>query len=125
MIDPVKSKSELNLSYLSEMSGDSPDFMIEMLDTMVMQIPLYLADLQNAVDAQDWVQAGAFAHKVKPTFYYVGRDDMRDYMQVIERNCKDAVNLEMIPGALKEIMTEMQHILEQVVAAKVKLEARL
>ena len=80
MINLTKSKEDLDLSYLKEMSGDSAEFMIEMLDTLVEQIPLYIEDLQKAVDAEDWKAVSEFAHKVKPTFYYVGREDVRDYV---------------------------------------------
>ncbi|MGE6219602.1 Hpt domain-containing protein [Nubsella zeaxanthinifaciens] len=125
MIDPVKSKADLDLSYLKEMSGDSAEFMIEMLDTLVEQIPMYLDDLQKAVDAKDWKAASEFAHKVKPTFYYVGRDDMRDYMQVIERNAKEGVNLEAIPAALTEIKAELTVILAQVAKSRSELESQL
>jgi HPt (histidine-containing phosphotransfer) domain-containing protein len=125
MIDPVKSKADLDLSYLKEMSGDSAEFMIEMLDTLVEQIPMYLDDLQKAVDAKDWKAASEFAHKVKPTFYYVGREDMRDYMQVIERNAKEGIDLERIPAALTEIKAELNVILGQVTKARTELEAQL
>lgn len=125
MIDPVKSKADLDLSYLKEMSGDSADFMIEMLDTLVEQIPMYLDDLQKAVDAKDWKAASEFAHKVKPTFYYVGREDIRDYMQVIERNAKEGIDLERIPAALTEIKAELNVILGQVTKARTDLEAQL
>lgn len=125
MIDPVKSKADLDLSYLKEMSGDSAEFMIEMLDTLVEQIPMYLDDLQKAVDAKDWKAASEFAHKVKPTFYYVGRDDMRDYMQVIERNAKEGLNLEAIPAALTEIKAELNVILAQVAKSRSELESQL
>lgn len=125
MINPAKSKEDLDLSYLREMSGDSAEFMIEMLDTLVEQIPVYLEDLQRAVDAKDWKASSEFAHKVKPTFYYVGREDIRDYVQVIERNAKEGVNVEMIPGALAEIKQELAIILTQVAKSKAELEAQL
>ncbi|MNK04677.1 Hpt domain protein [compost metagenome] len=125
MINPAKSKEDLDLSYLKEMSGDSAEFMIEMLDTLVEQIPVYLEDLQRAVDAKDWKAASEFAHKVKPTFYYVGREDIRDYMQVIERNAKEGVNVDIIPTALTEIKQELNIILTQVAKSKAELEAQL
>lgn len=125
MIDPAKSSTDLDLSYLREMSGDSIEFMIEMLDTMAEQIPIYLTDLQNAVDEKNWKMAAEFAHKVKPTFYYVGREDMRDYMQVIERNAKELVSLENIPAALAEIRQETTHLMEQVARSKADLQSQL
>jgi len=125
MIDPIKSKADLDLSYLKEMSGDSAEFMIEMLDTLVEQIPMYLDDLQNAVDAKDWKAASEFAHKVKPTFYYVGRDDLRDYMQLIERNAKEGINLEGIPASLAEVKAELNIVLGQVAKSRKELESQL
>ena len=125
MIDPAKSNEDLDLSYLIEMSGDSADFMIEMLDTLVTQIPLYLEDVISAVAAKDWKAASGFAHKLKPTFYYVGRADIRDCMQIIESDAKEMTNLERIPNALNEIKAELKHILVQVAKAKVELEKQL
>lgn len=125
MIDPIKSKADLDLSYLREMSGDSADFMIEMLDTLVAQIPSYLDDLQNAVDAQDWKAASEFAHKVKPTFYYVGREDLRDYMQVIERNAKESIDLHSIAASLDEIKAELIVLLAQIEKSRKELEQQL
>ncbi|SOD11411.1 Hpt domain-containing protein [Pedobacter xixiisoli] len=125
MINPAKSNEDLDLSYLREMSGDSAEFMIEMLDTLVEQIPIYLEDLQKAVDAKDWKAASEFAHKVKPTFYYVGREDIRDYVQVIERNAKEGIDVEKIPAALVEIKQELNIILTQVAKSKTELEAQL
>ena len=125
MIDPAKSNQDLDLSYLVEMSGNSPDFMIEMLDTLVAQIPLYLADVQNAAAAEDWKATSGFAHKLKPTFYYVGREDVRDYVQVIETNAKELKNLDNITKALNEIKVELDRILVQVAKAKAELEKKL
>ena len=125
MIDPAKSNADLDLSYLKEMSGDSADFMIEMLDTLAVQIPLYLDDLLNAVAAKDWKATAGFAHKLKPTFYYVGREDVRDYIQVIENNAKELNNLDTMPSALQEIKQELQHILVQVAGAKNELTKQL
>ena len=125
MINPAKGKEDLDLSYLREMSGDSAEFMIEMLDTLVEQIPVYIEDLQKAVDAQDWKAVSEFAHKVKPTFYYVGREDVRDFVQVIERNAKEVVNVDAIPSALAEIKAELNVILTQVAKSKAALETQI
>ncbi len=125
MIDPAKRNEDLDLSYLIEMSGDSADFMIEMLDTLVTQIPLYLEDVINAATAKDWKATSGFAHKLKPTFYYVGRADIRDCMQAIETDAKEMANLERIPQALSEIKAELAHILVQVAKAKTELEKQL
>lgn len=122
MIDAVKNEVDLDLSYLREMSGNSADFIIEMLDVLSTQIPIYLDDLAKAVDAKDWKATSGYAHKLKPTFCYVGREDLRDYIQVIEDNAKGLINLDNIPEAITVIREELKQILVQVQKAKADLE---
>jgi len=97
MIDQNKNNQPLDLSYLREMSGDSSDFMIEMLDVFQKQTPIYMADLENAILAEDWKATSECAHKIKPTFYYVGREDARDHMQMMERNARELIDVQKIP----------------------------
>ncbi|PTT02416.1 histidine phosphotransferase, partial [Pedobacter sp. HMWF019] len=41
MIDLKKNNLPLDLSYLKDMSGDSAEFMIEMIDMFKQQTPIY------------------------------------------------------------------------------------
>lgn len=125
MIDPRKNTQPLDLSYLSEMSGDSAEFMIEMLEAFQKQTPIYLADLERAVEAEDWKATSECAHKMKPTFYYVGREDVRDHMQEIERNARELKNLEQIPAAFSEAKAFAEILYRQLDEAKAVLEQRL
>jgi HPt (histidine-containing phosphotransfer) domain-containing protein len=125
MINASKREKELDLGYLRQMSGDSAEFMIEMLDTLVEQIPGYLNDLRDAIVLKDWSAVSGFAHKVKPTFYYVGREDLRDCMQQIEINSKELLNLENMQIAMDEIDLEMKLVVSQIAKAKSELQKRL
>lgn len=122
MTYPLNTAAKLDLSYLKEMSGDSAEFIIEMLDTLVQQIPIYLNDLQQAVDQSDWKATAEFAHKVKPTFYYVGREDLRDFVQKIENDAKQ-LNVEHIKTSLDSLQAEFKNVLLQVEDAKAELLA--
>jgi len=125
MIDSNKNNQPLDLSYLRDMSGDSADFMIEMLDAFQKQTPIYMADLQKAVDARDWKATSECAHKMKPTFYYVGREDVRDHMQEIERNARELKDIENIPAAFEEAKAFVEILYRQLDEAKVELEKQL
>lgn len=125
MIDLNKNNQPLDLSYLRDMSGDSADFMIEMLDAFQKQTPIYMADLEKAVDARDWKATSECAHKMKPTFYYVGREDVRDHMQEIERNSRELKNVENIPAAFAEAKAFVEILYRQLDEAKVELEKQL
>jgi HPt (histidine-containing phosphotransfer) domain-containing protein len=122
MIDQTKNSQPLDLSYLREMSGGSVEFMIEMLDAFKIQIPLYMADLEKAVLEKDWKSTSHFAHKVKPTFYYVGREDVRDCMQLIEHNARELKDIEVIPGVFKQANEFLAVLIEQIEEAKLILQ---
>ncbi|MDO7744155.1 MAG: Hpt domain-containing protein [Pedobacter sp.] len=125
MINTEKNNSPLDLSYLSDMSGDSAEFMIEMIDMFKVQTPLYVTDLEQAILAEDWAKTSGFAHKIKPTFSYVGREDARGLLQQIENNAKELKDLEAMPAALKELNDFVLVLYRQLDEAKAELEKKL
>jgi len=125
MLDLEKNKLPLDLSYLSEMSGDSPEFMIEMIDMFKQQTPIYLDDLKNAIDAQDWSRAASCAHKMKPTFAYVGRDDAKEHLQWLEDHAREQKDVEEIPVKFQEVNEFAEVLYQQLDDAKTALTKRL
>lgn len=121
MIDQSKNSQPLDLSYLREMSGDSSDFMIEMIDAFQKQTPIIMVDLANAIAAEDWKATSEAAHKVKPTFYYVGRGDARDHMQIIERNARELTDLQTISSDFAEAQEFVEILYRQLAEAKAEL----
>lgn len=125
MIDENKNNQPLDLSYLREMSGDSADFMIEMLDVFQKQTPIYIDDLEKAIDARNWKATSECAHKMKPTFFYVGRVDVRDHMQEIETNARELKDIESIPNSFNEVKEFVSILYQQLADAKTELESQL
>ncbi|RZK42552.1 MAG: Hpt domain-containing protein [Pedobacter sp.] len=123
MIDQNKNNQPLDLSYLREMSGDSSEFMIEMLDVFLKQTPIYMADLERAVLLEDWKATSECAHKIKPTFYYVGREDAKEHMQQLERNARELIDLESIPKDFEEAKQFVEVLYLQLAQAKAKLSS--
>ena len=125
MIDLEKNNSPLDLSYLRDMSGDSVEFMIEMIDMFKQQTPLYIADLEQTVLVEDWEKAAGFAHKIKPTLSYVGREDARALLQTIENDARESKSLSHMPQAMKELTDFVVILYRQLDEAKAELEKRL
>ncbi len=126
MINLDKNNEPLDLSYLKEMSGDSAEFIIEMIDLFKSQTPLYITELRQAVNDKDWPRVAGVAHKIKPTFVYVGREDAKAHMQLIEDNANALKDIETIPSACDEITTFTEEVLyKQLDAARVELEKQL
>jgi HPt (histidine-containing phosphotransfer) domain-containing protein len=125
MINEEKNGVPLDLSYLRDMSGNSIEFMIEMIDMFKQQTPLYISELEQALSQRDWSKVSSCAHKIKPTFAYVGRDDAKNHMQMIEHNARDLKDLEAIPGAFQELTEFIQVLNKQLDDTKVELEKQL
>lgn len=121
MIDNSRNGQPLDLSYLKEMAGDSPEFLIEMLDTFVEQIPKYMEDLEKAVFASNWKATYEFAHKLKPTFYYVGREDVRDHVQTMEKNAREGKFLDEIPFLFQELKHFLPILFRKIAETKASL----
>lgn len=116
------SNDPINLSYLKDMAGDSPEFMIEMIEMFKSQMPINMADLEKALNNKDWTKVCHFAHKIKPTFAYIGRNDAKEHMQKMETDAKNLVNVEDLALAFKEISAALPFIYKQLDEAKRELE---
>ena len=125
MINTNKNNEPLDLSYLREMSGDSPEFIIEMIDLFKTQTPIYIAELEQAIAASDWEKVAASSHKIKPTFTYVGREDAKDHMQEMEHNAREKINVETLPQAFQEVKEFIPVLDKQLDQAITELQARL
>ena len=122
MIDISKNNEPLDLSYLREMSGDSAEFIVEMIDVFKAQTPQYIADLDEAMKAKDWVRVASCAHKIKPTFAYLGRDDAKEHMQNMEQGAREGnVDEAELTRAYDEIVSFMDILYRQLDEARAKL----
>lgn len=108
----------LDLSYLTEMVGHNPEFMIEVFDTFIEQTPFYLAELEDALSAKNWDKVANCAHKIKPTFSYVGRGDVKDFVQSIEENARKQIDVELIPDNIERLKELLIIIYKQLEDAK-------
>jgi len=104
----------LDLSYLTEMVGHNPEFMIEVFDMFIEQTPFYMAELENALSAENWDGVGDCAHKIKPTFSYIGRSDIKEFVQTIEHNARNKLSLEQIPTDINRLSEMLDRVYVQI-----------
>jgi HPt (histidine-containing phosphotransfer) domain-containing protein len=125
MISEEKNGTPLDLSYLRDMSGNSIEFMIEMIDMFKQQTPIYVAELEQSLLEQNWSKVSSCAHKIKPTFAYVGRDDAKNHMQMMEQNARDLTDLDLLPRAFRELQEFILILDKQLDFTKLELEKQL
>lgn len=121
----IKDSHPLDLSYLIKMVGHNPTFMIEVFDTFIDQTPVYLTELDSALASKDWDMVANSIHKIKPTFSYIGRDDIKDFVQEIEQNARNKENVEEIPANVSRLKDLLQHVYAQLEEAKKDIQAKL
>jgi len=114
----------LDLSYLTEMVGHDPEVMIEIFETFIEQTPFYMADLEVALSAKDWKKVADCVHKIKPTFSYVGRGDVRDSVQIIESNARKLEDVEKIPEKVKDLNLIINKIYIQLATAITEVKSK-
>lgn len=125
MINSSKNSEPLDLSYLKDMSGDSAEFIIEMIDMFKTQTPLYITDLAQAVSEKNWSRVADHAHKIKPTFSYIGREDAKEHMQMMEHNAREGKDLGGLPQAFEELNDFVQILYVKLDEAKAEEAKRL
>ena len=125
MINVNKNDEPLDLSYLREMSADNAEFIIEMIDLFKAQTPVYLSELESAVADKNWPLVSTCAHRMKPTFAYIGREDAKLHMQMIEHNARELIEVEALPKAFAEIAEFVPVLYRQLDLARADLEKEL
>lgn len=83
-------------------ASSDEEFMKQLIEIFLKRTPEYMRELNIAIEKQDWTMIKRMAHKVKPTFTYVGMDEFTDKVGSIE------------DYAIKEDMDSIHRIMEEV-----------
>jgi HPt (histidine-containing phosphotransfer) domain-containing protein len=87
---PDKSITEpvhLKLDYLHQLSGNDKNFERELLTQFLEQMPFELKELQQSINACDFMQIRRIAHSLKSTIGYIGlAEELHPYLDKIEND---------------------------------------
>lgn len=118
-------KRPLDFSYLIDMVGNEPLFLIELIDTFLVQIPAFITEIDKALIAGNRVRISNYAHKIKPTFTYIGRNDIKDFVHQIENQVKNDFSIKQISLDVEKLKLILAEVLLQLEQEKLKLNASL
>ena len=111
----------IDLSYLISICNDDREFKIEMIETFMNDIPPIIQAMNDSLPLKKWEEIGGMAHKIKPSFTFMGIESAKQIIMDIEKNGKEKINIEFIPErigelnkiialALEELSSELQSI---------------
>lgn len=107
----------LNLSYLEEITDGDPEVMIEMIQLFLEQTPPQLENIRKSIEEGDHKVARTDAHRIKPTFQYVGLMDLKEVMEEIEDRLTEEPDeneeilnmLERVEAGFKEVIPQLEN----------------
>lgn len=100
---PKTQKKITNLSYLHEASSGNKIFMNEMISIFLKQTPEFLEKLKHLGEKKDWNEFRKVMHKLKPTIFMMGINDLDPVIKKIETCSKEEKNLDSLPDHLEEL----------------------
>ncbi len=98
--------NKLNLNFLISNTRGDKELMRRMISLFNSQIPQYFEEIQHAIDNKDYVLIKDLAHKTKPTFTYVGFDELRLKIEQIEEMSITKADFMEIEKLFQEIKSD-------------------
>jgi signal transduction histidine kinase/DNA-binding response OmpR family regulator len=106
--------SIINLSYLHELSGNDLVFEREMLHQFLLQTPGELNNLQQAIEAGEFLNIKKIAHGFKSTVGYLGlSEQLYPYLDRIEENAANEQK-DNIDADFRHVRTVCEQAMEEV-----------
>lgn len=80
----------VDMDYLKRVAGDEPQFIQEMIAIFLQRTPEALRTIRQSINAKDMQTVWQTAHKMKPTFSYMGMKNTSVLAAELEKLCKNA-----------------------------------
>lgn len=93
--------------HIRKFANGDDEFMRQMIQIFLKRTPEYMDDLYSAVQENDWEMIKRMAHKVKPTFTYVGMQRFTERVGEIEYHAGER-NLSAIKNIMNEVWDDTQ-----------------
>ncbi|MFM8432074.1 MAG: response regulator, partial [Bacteroidota bacterium] len=81
---------KINLTYLKQISDGNDAFIIEMIEMFLNKTPKALEEMNEHFKRQNWEELRQIAHRIKPSFTYIGLPDIQKALAEIERLTADS-----------------------------------
>ncbi len=75
---------KINLSYLKRIAEGNDAFVIEMIEMFLNRTPVALEQMNECFRKQNWEELRKIVHRIKPSFAYVGMQDIQSKLSSIE-----------------------------------------
>lgn len=105
----------INLEYLYEIADNEIEFVKEIINDYLSNVPNQFVELEGAVATQDFEATKFIAHKMKSSFQFMGVQKLVELSQQMEMAegqnaseiCKQ--NIELMKPIVESVLVELDH----------------
>ncbi|WP_051666399.1 Hpt domain-containing protein [Pedobacter sp. R20-19] len=115
-------ENPLDLSFLKKMSGNSPKFILTMIDLFISQTPVLLLAVEDAISHQNWDRIASTVHKMKTSFSYLGRADITENLKNIEQQAIEHMDMKTLSMCFEEAKLPIAILTAQLLEYKSKFQ---
>jgi PAS domain S-box-containing protein len=102
-----------DLSMVRSVSGGDEVFIKKMVHLFIETVPPGVADLQDALQKQEWQRIGKVAHKLKSTIDSMGISALRDDIRQIENNGRHQKDTALLPPVVDRVAHTIHLCIQQ------------
>jgi len=109
----TKNNKHIDLTYLKQLSNGSNEFISQMIAVFMAQTPEALINMDKYVNAKDWESLHRVAHKMKPSFSFMGIKELENVIGLIEEYSLNKVNVEELPVMISQVKNVCMNALDE------------
>jgi HPt (histidine-containing phosphotransfer) domain-containing protein len=99
----METKGVIDLSYLRQLANGSDEFMETMITIFISETPLAIEQLEISSEKKDWAALKAIAHKMKPSFGFMGISGLKEVVEGIESEASEGKNILLIEKSIRKL----------------------
>jgi hypothetical protein len=103
-----------NLAKVYALSDNDPEFVNEILNLFVTEVPADLSQIGEGIKSKDYQQTYAFAHKLKPTLDLLGLNVAFEEILQIEAWTKTEGKKKEIIETYKSVKTQVKDAIKEI-----------
>lgn len=102
--------NKIDLTYLKQIADGNDQFIIEMIELFLQKTPAAINEMVSQFEKKNWDELRMIAHRIKPSFSYVGAHDIQKDLSTIESYSLEKINLEKIGLLIEEVNNSSVHV---------------
>lgn len=109
---------KIDLTYLKQLSKGSNEFICEMITVFMTQIPAELDEIDKYWNAKDWQSLHRVAHKMKPSFSFMGIKELENVICLINDYSSTQTNIDQLPELIAKLKNVCSKALQELEVEK-------